>query len=59
MSGFREPLRHLEIILSLVASFSQSMSPWRAMACHADLTQVQFPNYNFCVHIYSDMSNSN
>ena len=32
LCGFRKLIRHLEMILDLVASFSQSMGPWRAMA---------------------------
>ena len=48
MCGFRKPIQYLEMILSLVASFSQSMSPWR------DLIQVQISNYNSCVDMYSE-----
>ena len=32
---------------------------YEPMACHGDLIQVQFSNYNFCVNIYSEMSNLN
>ena len=54
MCGLRKPIRYSEMILDLVASFSQKDEP---AACHGDLIQVQISNYNFCVNIYSENVN--